>query len=58
LHPSEILQGYKKGAAKALEFLEQQVVPGSEVLDVKDQTEVARRLRVRHYTCVATGMLA
>ena len=32
---------------QALEFLEQQVVAGSEVLDVKDEAEVARRLRVR-----------
>ena len=33
-------------AAQALAVLEEVVIPGSDVLDIKDEAEVAKRLRV------------
>jgi len=41
----EIADGYQKAAAKALELLDELVVPGSKDLDVRDKKEVARRIR-------------
>lgn len=45
LHPIEIADGYAKAGEAALAALEELVVPGSEVLDVRDAAAVARRIR-------------
>lgn len=67
LHPSEILEGYKKAsvmarlgfmytvgvltsALQALDVLQEIVLPGTEVLDMRDEKEVAKRLRARKIT--------
>jgi T-complex protein 1 subunit theta len=45
LHPSEIVEGYEKAAAKALAWMEELVIDGSEVLDVRDVKAVAGRIK-------------
>ena len=45
LHPSEIIEGYEKAAAKALEWMEELVVEGSDVLDVRDVKATAGRIK-------------
>ncbi|KAK9801408.1 hypothetical protein WJX73_007565 [Symbiochloris irregularis] len=45
LHPSEVAAGYAKAGAKALEYLEAAVIPGSEKLDVRDKEQIAKRIR-------------
>lgn len=45
LHTAEIADGYQKALEKALEILEELVLPGSADLDVKDAAAVAARLR-------------
>ena len=45
LHPSEIIEGYEKAAAKALEWMQELVIPGSEVLDVRDVKATAGRIK-------------
>lgn len=44
LHPSEIVAGYAKAAAKVLELLEELVEPGSEKIDVRNTDDVAKRM--------------
>eukprot|EP00850_Spirogloea_muscicola_P006992 SM000034S12746 [mRNA] locus=s34:509540:513105:+ [translate_table: standard] len=44
LHPSEIIAGYGKAAAKALELLELVVEPESETMDVRNVDDVTRRM--------------
>eukprot|EP00850_Spirogloea_muscicola_P004739 SM000020S06089 [mRNA] locus=s20:955321:958889:- [translate_table: standard] len=44
LHPSEIIAGYGKAAAKALELLELAVEPESDTIDVRNVDEVTRRM--------------
>jgi T-complex protein 1 subunit theta len=45
LHPSEIIEGYQKAATKVLEWMEELVIPGSEVLDVRDVKATAGRIK-------------
>ncbi|KAK9827683.1 hypothetical protein WJX81_008031 [Elliptochloris bilobata] len=45
LHTSEVADGYGKAAAKALEIMETQIVPGSDQLDVRDRVAVAARIK-------------
>ena len=45
LHPSEIVEGYEKAAAKALEWMGELVVEKSDVLDARDVDAVAGRIK-------------
>lgn len=45
LHPSEIIEGYEKALTKTLEWMEELVVEGSEVLDVRDVAATAGRIK-------------
>jgi|TARA_B100001540_G_C15797067_1_gene638145 T-complex protein 1 subunit theta len=45
LHPSEIVEGYEKAAAKALEWMGELVVENSDVLDARDVDAVAGRIK-------------
>eukprot|EP00210_Caulerpa_lentillifera_P006196 g5920.t1 len=45
LHVSEVADGYKKASKKALESLENLVIPGSDVCDVKDHTKITELLK-------------
>ncbi len=45
LHPVEVADGYAKAGARALEILETLVIPGSDVLDVRDAAAVAQRIK-------------
>lgn len=45
LHTSEIADGYMKASVKALEFLEELVIPGSDKLDVRDKVKVAGAIK-------------
>ncbi|KAF9608312.1 hypothetical protein IFM89_008934 [Coptis chinensis] len=40
LHPSEIISGYTKAIAKAIELLDELVEEGSEIMDVRNKDEV------------------
>jgi T-complex protein 1 subunit theta len=46
LHPAEIIEGYEKALGKALTWLEEMVIPGSETLDIRNKVEVAKRIKV------------
>ncbi|KAF9622754.1 hypothetical protein IFM89_033989 [Coptis chinensis] len=43
LHPSEIISGYTKAIAKAIELLDELVEEGSEIMDVRNKDEVVSR---------------
>jgi len=43
-----------RAAPQALAVLEEIVIPGTDVLDIKDEAEVAKRLRVRRCRVIAT----
>ncbi|KAF9618604.1 hypothetical protein IFM89_002299, partial [Coptis chinensis] len=43
LHPSEIISGYTKAIAKAIELLDELVEEGSEIMDVRNKDEVVLR---------------
>ena len=45
LHPSEIVEGYEKAAAKALEWMGELVVETSDALDARDVDAVAGRIK-------------
>ena len=45
LHPSEIVEGYEKAAAKALEWMGELVVEKSDALDARDVDAVAGRIK-------------
>lgn len=45
LHPSEIIEGYVKASEKVLQLLPTLVLPGSEKIDVMNETEVATALK-------------
>lgn len=45
LHTAEIADGYQRAADKALQVLDNLVLPGTDQLDVKDKAAVALRLR-------------
>ncbi|KAF9603139.1 hypothetical protein IFM89_033975 [Coptis chinensis] len=46
LHPSEIISGYSKAIAKAIELLDELVEEGSEIMDVRNKDEVVLRMKV------------
>ncbi|KAF9603351.1 hypothetical protein IFM89_035021 [Coptis chinensis] len=46
LHPSEIISGYTKAIAKAIELLDELVEEGSEIMDVRNKDEVVLRMKV------------
>lgn len=45
LHTSEVVEGYQRASAKALEVLESLVLPGTQDIDVRDKAAIARRLK-------------
>lgn len=45
LHTAEVAEGYAKAGKKALEILEELVLPGSEKMDVFNPTDVANRIK-------------
>ncbi|KAF9594262.1 hypothetical protein IFM89_028919 [Coptis chinensis] len=45
LHPSEIISGYTKAIAKAIELLDELVEEGSEIMDVRNKDEVVLRMK-------------
>ena len=45
LHTSEVIEGYNKANAMALEHLESLVLPGSDKVDVRDLEAVTKRLK-------------
>eukprot|EP00884_Botryococcus_braunii_P022875 jgi/Botrbrau1/9271/Bobra.180_1s0028.1 len=45
LHTTEVADGYAEAGKMALDILELQVIPGSEDLNLRDATTVAKRLR-------------
>eukprot|EP00747_Dinoflagellata_sp_TGD_P134574 gnl/TRDRNA2_/TRDRNA2_175339_c0_seq1.p1 gnl/TRDRNA2_/TRDRNA2_175339_c0~~gnl/TRDRNA2_/TRDRNA2_175339_c0_seq1.p1 ORF type:complete len:536 (-),score=-14.96 gnl/TRDRNA2_/TRDRNA2_175339_c0_seq1:140-1747(-) len=45
LHPTDIVNGYRKAADKAIEVLTSLVCPGSEVFDNKNEIDVIQRIK-------------